>query len=35
MVFPWIITSFEEKLDLDNKANYRDLSKPIGSLNPK
>ncbi len=35
-VFPWIIQDYESKdLDLNNKKIYRDLSKPIGALNPK
>jgi len=34
-VFPWILTDYESKeLDLKNPAVYRDLSKPIGALNP-
>ena len=33
-VFPWILTNYvSETLDLDNPANYRDLSKPMGALN--
>ncbi|XP_066518418.1 LOW QUALITY PROTEIN: lipopolysaccharide-responsive and beige-like anchor protein [Hoplias malabaricus] len=35
-VFPWIITNYDsEELDLTLPSNYRDLSKPIGALNPK
>ncbi|KAL0973092.1 hypothetical protein UPYG_G00198850 [Umbra pygmaea] len=35
-VFPWVITNYEsEELDLTLPANFRDLSKPIGALNPK
>lgn len=35
-VFPWILCDYEsEKLDLENKEIYRDLSKPIGTVNPK
>uniref|UniRef100_A0A4W3K3D0 Neurobeachin n=1 Tax=Callorhinchus milii TaxID=7868 RepID=A0A4W3K3D0_CALMI len=35
-VFPWVITNYEsEELDLTLPGNFRDLSKPIGSLNPK
>ncbi|KAI1883660.1 hypothetical protein AGOR_G00233850 [Albula goreensis] len=35
-VFPWVITNYEsEELDLTLPSNYRDLSKPIGALNPK
>ncbi|CAF4857511.1 unnamed protein product, partial [Rotaria sp. Silwood1] len=34
-VFPWIIADYEsEKLDLNSPSTYRDLSKPIGALNP-
>jgi WD40 repeat protein len=34
-VFPWIIADYEsEKIDLNNPAIYRDLSKPIGALDP-
>jgi len=35
-VFPWVISNYEgQELDLNNPNNYRDLSKPIGALNPK
>ncbi|XP_046699240.1 lipopolysaccharide-responsive and beige-like anchor protein isoform X2 [Silurus meridionalis] len=35
-VFPWIISNYDsEELDLTLPSNYRDLSKPIGALNPK
>ncbi|KAF7666098.1 hypothetical protein LDENG_00118550 [Lucifuga dentata] len=35
-VFPWIITNYDsEELDLTLPSNFRDLSKPIGALNPK
>ncbi|XP_055738249.1 neurobeachin-like [Salvelinus fontinalis] len=35
-VFPWVLTNFEsEELDLTLPGNFRDLSKPIGALNPK
>uniref|UniRef100_A0A8C6WZW5 Neurobeachin n=1 Tax=Neogobius melanostomus TaxID=47308 RepID=A0A8C6WZW5_9GOBI len=35
-VFPWVITNYEsEALDLTLPSNFRDLSKPIGALNPK
>uniref|UniRef100_A0A8B9LNB4 Neurobeachin b n=1 Tax=Astyanax mexicanus TaxID=7994 RepID=A0A8B9LNB4_ASTMX len=35
-VFPWVLTNYEsEELDLTVPGNFRDLSKPIGSLNPK
>uniref|UniRef100_A0A7S2W9Q9 Uncharacterized protein n=1 Tax=Mucochytrium quahogii TaxID=96639 RepID=A0A7S2W9Q9_9STRA len=34
-VFPWVITDYESgTLDLNDPAIYRDLSKPIGALNP-
>lgn len=34
-VFPWILTNYEsEDIDLNAPSNYRDLSKPIGALNP-
>ncbi|OQV18754.1 Neurobeachin [Hypsibius exemplaris] len=34
-VFPWILVNYESKeLDLSQPANYRDLSKPVGALNP-
>ncbi|XP_062872343.1 neurobeachin isoform X2 [Trichomycterus rosablanca] len=35
-IFPWVLTNYEsEELDLTLPANFRDLSKPIGALNPK
>uniref|UniRef100_A0A3Q2YNQ3 LPS responsive beige-like anchor protein n=2 Tax=Hippocampus comes TaxID=109280 RepID=A0A3Q2YNQ3_HIPCM len=35
-VFPWVITNYEaEQLDLTLPSNFRDLSKPVGALNPK
>ncbi|KAK2407273.1 WD-40 repeat family protein / beige protein [Trifolium repens] len=34
-VFPWIISDYSsESLDLSNPSSYRDLSKPVGALNP-
>ncbi|KDR02350.1 Neurobeachin [Zootermopsis nevadensis] len=34
-VFPWVLTNYETReLDLSLPSNYRDLSKPIGALNP-
>ncbi|KDD72785.1 Beige/BEACH domain-containing protein, partial [Helicosporidium sp. ATCC 50920] len=34
-VFPWVLRDFESaELDLNDPASYRDLSKPIGALNP-
>ncbi|XP_038548624.1 LOW QUALITY PROTEIN: neurobeachin [Micropterus salmoides] len=35
-VFPWVITNYDaEQLDLTLPGNFRDLSKPVGALNPK
>ena len=35
-VFPWILKDYSsEKLDLSNPDSYRDLSKPIGALEPE
>jgi len=35
-VFPWVITDYSsDTLDLNDPSVYRDLSKPIGALNPK
>ncbi|KAM6139723.1 LOW QUALITY PROTEIN: neurobeachin [Pterocles gutturalis] len=35
-IFPWVLTNYEsEELDLTLPGNFRDLSKPIGALNPK
>lgn len=34
-VFPWVLTNYDSKeLDLGQPSNYRDMSKPIGALNP-
>jgi WD40 repeat protein len=34
-VFPWVIADYEsEQLDLKKQSTFRDLSKPIGALNP-
>ena len=34
-IFPWVIVNYEsEELDLSQPNNFRDLSKPIGALNP-
>ncbi|GBM24392.1 Neurobeachin [Araneus ventricosus] len=34
-VFPWVLTNYEApELDLSLPSNYRDLSKPVGALNP-
>ncbi|XP_057671773.1 protein FAN-like [Diorhabda carinulata] len=33
-VFPWVISNYsDDKLDLTDPSNYRDLSKPVGALN--
>lgn len=35
-VFPWVLADYSsEVLDLDNPSSYRDLSRPIGVVNPK
>ncbi|XP_062226373.1 BEACH domain-containing protein C2 isoform X2 [Phragmites australis] len=35
-VFPWIIADYKSRvLNLDDTSTYRDLSKPIGALNPE
>jgi len=35
-VFPWVIANYTSPvLDLSNPANFRDLSKPIGAVNPE
>jgi hypothetical protein len=35
-VFPWVLADYaSEELDLTNPATFRDLSKPIGVVNPK
>lgn len=35
-VFPWILADYSSKtLDLNDPSSYRDLSKPIGALNPE
>ncbi|GJP81202.1 hypothetical protein CLOP_g11369 [Closterium sp. NIES-67] len=35
-VFPWVIADYEsEHLDLTREETFRDLSKPVGALNPK
>uniref|UniRef100_J3LFJ9 BEACH domain-containing protein C2 n=1 Tax=Oryza brachyantha TaxID=4533 RepID=J3LFJ9_ORYBR len=34
-VFPWVLADYHSKtLDLENPTTFRDLSKPIGALNP-
>lgn len=35
-VFPWIIADYSSStLDLNNPKTFRDLTKPIGALNPE
>lgn len=35
-VFPWVISNYKsDEIDLNDIENYRDLSKPIGALNPE
>ncbi|WVZ86675.1 hypothetical protein U9M48_033424 [Paspalum notatum var. saurae] len=35
-VFPWIVADYKSRvLDLDDPLTYRDLSKPVGALNPE
>ncbi|XP_068650842.1 BEACH domain-containing protein C2 [Aristolochia californica] len=35
-VFPWILSDYNSKdLDIESPSSYRDLSKPIGALNPE
>ncbi|KAL1521639.1 hypothetical protein AB1Y20_021296 [Prymnesium parvum] len=35
-VFPWILADYKSsKLDLNSPQSYRDLSKPVGALNPE
>lgn len=35
-VFPWVIADYTSQvLDLTKAATYRDLTKPIGALNPE
>ena len=34
-VYPWVLSDYtSSSLDLSNESVYRDLSKPIGALNP-
>ncbi|KQK00661.1 BEACH domain-containing protein C2 isoform X2 [Brachypodium distachyon] len=34
-IFPWVVSDYHSKtLDLEDHCSYRDLSKPIGALNP-
>ena len=35
-VFPWVLADYEsETINLSNPAVFRDLSKPVGALNPE
>lgn len=35
-VFPWVLADYSsEKLDFNNPSTFRDLSKPVGALDPK
>ena len=35
-VFPWILVDYQsDELDLSNSDVYRDLSKPVGAINPE
>ena len=35
-VYPWVFADYASRnLDLDDPSSFRDLSKPIGALNPK
>ena len=35
-VFPWILTNYtSDHLNLEKTCNYRDLTKPMGALNPQ
>ena len=35
-MFPWVLSDYTSAvLDLSNPASFRDLSKPIGALNPQ
>lgn len=35
-VFPWVLSQYTETtIDLSDPSNYRDLSKPMGALNPE
>lgn len=35
-VFPWILADYtSEKLDLNDPSAFRDLSRPVGVVNPK
>ncbi len=35
-IFPWVIKNWSDsKLDLNDRRIYRDLTKPIGALNPE
>ena len=35
-IFPWIITDYKSNIiDVNDNSIYRDLSKPVGALNPE
>ena len=35
-VFPWVLSNYDsEELDLNDPDNFRDLTKPVGALNPQ
>lgn len=35
-VFPWVISNYiSDEIDLNDPKSYRDLTKPIGALNPE
>lgn len=35
-VFPWVLTDYtSNKIDINDESIYRDLSKPMGALNPE
>ena len=35
-VFPWVLADYaSESLDFNSPATFRDLSKPVGALNPR
>ncbi|KAJ3679372.1 hypothetical protein LUZ60_017383 [Juncus effusus] len=36
LIFPWVLADYEsEKLDVNKASSFRDLSKPVGALDPK
>jgi len=35
-VFPWVLSNYDDsEIDLNDPANYRDLSKPMGAMEPR